>query len=99
MLAFSCTCLVTIEKNRHTVSRIVPVAAKQLDGSPKACEHVPKSLRRQKAPLVSWVAGPESVLPDLLAASMTSLLATVMLLFQKSRQFWGIFNRWDGPGC
>lgn len=89
----SCICLVIIEKSRHTVGRIAPVAVKQLDGFPKAREHVTKSLRRQKAPLVSWVAGPESVLPDLLAASMTSLLATVMMLFQKSRQFWGIFNR------
>lgn len=38
-------------------------------------------------------AGLESVLPELLAASMTSVLAAAMLLFQKSRQFWGIFNR------
>lgn len=44
-----------IEKSRHAVGRMAPVAAKQSGGSPKACEHVPESLRRQKAPPVSWV--------------------------------------------
>lgn len=75
------------------------IVAKQLGSSPKACEHVPESLRGQKAPLVSCIAGLESVLSDLLTALVTSILATAMLLFQKSRQFLGIFNRRNGPGC
>lgn len=78
---------------------MISVVAKLLGDSPKACEHVPQSLRRLKALLVSWLAGLESVLPDLLAASMTSTLATTMLLFPKPRQFWGIFNRQNSPDC